>query len=103
VIPSNSGLETEVLTEVAAHALGEQFFPSVTILGQGGIGIGLFESGNMVFLLLLTVVNTGGRSIKKPFNARLFGRHAQMRIDQHGDHAQSLIVLDEAHASHVCG
>src|SRR5271166_1743403 len=33
----NAGLEAKILTEVAAHALGEELFPSVAVLWHGGV------------------------------------------------------------------
>ena len=31
------------------------------------------------------------------------GGHQHVRVDQHRQHAQGLVVLDEAHAAHVGG
>ena len=35
----HAGLHAEVLAEMAAHALAEELFPAVSVLGHGRIGI----------------------------------------------------------------
>ena len=37
-------VEAEVFAEVAAHALGEQLFPAITVFSQRGIGVFFFQA-----------------------------------------------------------
>ena len=56
-----------------------------------------------VLRLLVAVVDAGGGGVEEPLDAGLARRQQQVRVDQHGEHAQGLVVLDEAHAAHVGG
>ena len=52
---------------------------------------------------LCAVVNTRGRGIEKAFHARVARGHEQMGVDEHAQHAQAAVQLDETHAAHVGG
>src|SRR5215472_11096328 len=43
VITCNSALQTEIFLEMPAHALTKQLFPSVTVLGERRVGVGLLQ------------------------------------------------------------
>ena len=53
--------------------------------------------------LLVGVVDAGGGGVEEALDAVLLRGLQQVRVDQHREHAQGLVVLDEAHAAHVGG
>jgi hypothetical protein len=101
MVTGDAGLDTEVLTEVPTHAFAEQFLPTVTILGHGGISVLFFESGDMGIALFVRVIDTRGGSVEVALDTELFRGHEQMGIDKNRQHAKASVVLDETHAPHV--
>ena len=89
--------------EVAAHPLAEKFFPAVTILGLGGVGVLFLQRGEVGIALLAGGVNAGRRRVEKALDAVLLGRHQHVGVDQNREHAERPVVLDKAHAAHVGG
>ena len=53
--------------------------------------------------LLLGVVDAGAAGVEESLDAFLLGRLQQVGVDQHRQHAERLVVLDEAHPAHVGG
>ena len=95
--------EPEVLGVVAAHPLAEELLPAVTVLRHGRVGIRLHESLDGGIDLLVVGVYAGGGGEEEARDAGLARGHQEMGIDQHAQHAQGLVVLDEPHAAHVGG
>jgi len=103
VVTRDAGLDAEVFHEVAAHALGEKFFPAVAVLGVGGVGVFFFQAGIVGFLLLVAGIDAGGRRIEEAGGAAVACGHEHVGIDQHAEHAEAFVELDEAHSTHVGG
>ena len=103
VIAGLAGLDAVVLAEVAAHALAEEFFPAVTVLRHGGIGVGFLQAGIVGTGLFFTVVDAGAGGVEKLFHAMVAGGHEHVGIDEHAEHAEGFVVFDETHAAHVGG
>ena len=103
VVAGDAGLEAEVLVVVAGHPLAEQLLPAVAVLGHGRVGVVLPQRVDLGRLLLAGRVDAGRRGVEEPLHARLPGRLEHVGGDQHRQHAQRLVVLDEAHAAHVGG
>ena len=53
--------------------------------------------------LFVGVIDAGGGGIEKLLRSVLLRGLQHVRVDQHGEHAQRLVVLDESHAAHVGG
>ena len=70
VKPRHPALQAEVFLEVAAHAFAEKFLPSVAVFRQGRIGIFFFQRDYIGTVLLVPVVDAGGRGVEEPL-----GRH----------------------------
>ena len=103
VVAGDAGLEAEVFHEVAAHALGEQFFPAIAVLGVSGVGVFLFQTGVVGFFLFVAGVDAGGGGVEEPGGAAVAGGHEHVGVDQDAEHAEAFVQLDEAHATHVGG
>jgi hypothetical protein len=103
VIARHTGLEAEVLVEMTAHALAEELLPAVAVLGHGGVGVGLLQSGDVGSRLLVGRVHAGGGGVEEALDAEILGRLEHVGVDQDREHAQRLVVLDEAHPAHVGG
>ena len=101
VVAGDTGPDAVVLAEVAAHALAEELLPAVTVLGQRGVGVLLLERGDVRVALLVAVVDAGAGGVEVALDAEVLGGLEQVRVDEHREHAQGLVVLDEAHAAHV--
>ena len=54
-------------------------------------------------VLLVGVVDARAGRIEEAIDFVVDGCLQQVRVDQHGEHAQSFVVFDEAHAAHVGG
>jgi hypothetical protein len=103
VVPGHPGLHAVVLAEMTAHPLAEELLPTVAVLRKRRIRIGLLEGGDVRILLLVAVVDAGAGGVEEPLDADVLGRHQQVGVDQHRQHAQRLVVLDEPHPAHVGG
>ncbi len=101
VVAGDARLNAEVLAEVAAHALAEQLLPPVSVLWHRRIGIRFLQRDNVLRDLLVRCIHARRGGIKKALDTELPRRHQQVRVDQHRQHAQGAIVLDEPHATHV--
>ncbi len=86
---------------MAAHALGEELLPAVTILGHGRVGVCLAERGDVGLDLLVGCVDARRRGVEEALDSSLAGGHQHVGVDEHGQHARGLVELDEAHATHV--
>ncbi len=47
------------------------------------------------------VVNAGAGGVEIAFDAAVFRGHAEVRVDQHAEHAETAVIFDEPHAAHV--
>src|SRR5690606_24218486 len=103
VVAGDAGLESEVLAEVAGHALGEQLLPAVAVLGVGGVGVLLLEGGDVGVGLLVAGVDAGRGGVEEAADLGVARSHGHVGGGQHRERAQGLVVLDEAHAAHVAG
>src|SRR5206468_775124 len=94
----DTGGNFPVFTEVPAHALGKEFFPAVAVFGQSGVGVLFLQIDVRCFAgLFFAVVDTRGRGVEESLDAtELTGGQEQVRVDQHADHAQALVIFDEA-------
>jgi hypothetical protein len=97
----HAGLDPEVLEIVAAHPLAEQLLPAVAVLGHGRVGIGFDERCHVRVGLLRRVVDAGRRGVEVARHPRRLSCHKEVGVDQDAQHAERLVVLDEAHAAHV--
>src|SRR5204862_6933129 len=68
VVARNPRLEPEVLDEMAAHALAEEFLPAVAVFRHRGIAVGLPERGDCCAGLLFRCVDTSRRGIEIAFD-----------------------------------
>ena len=84
-----------------AHALAEQLFPAVSILGHGRISVFFLQAGIVRIGLLVAVIDASGRGIEESPDAEFLGRLEHVGIDQHREHAQGFVVLDKPHAAHI--
>jgi len=73
----DAGFQAEVLMEVAAHALGEELLPAITVLRHGRVRVFLFQRNHFVLFLLIAVVNAGRRGVKEAFYAAIARGHQQ--------------------------
>ncbi len=103
VIAGDAGDEAEIFAEMAAHAFAEELFPAVAVFGQGGIGVLFLQGGDVFVALLVGVVDAGAGGVEIALDAVFLGGHAEVRVDQHAEHAEGAVVFDEAHAAHVGG
>ena len=103
VVAGHAGLEAEVLPEVAAHAFAEEFFPAIAILRHRGIGVGFLEGGYVGIALFVRIVDAGAGGIKEALDARFLRGDQHVGVDQHAEHAERLVIFDEAHPAHVGG
>ena len=99
----DAGVEAEILAEMAAHPFAEKLFPAVAVFGQRRVGVFFLQRGGFEGPLLVGVVDAGGGGIEKLLAAVLLRGLEHVRIDQDRQHAQRLVVFDEAHAAHVRG
>src|SRR5690606_38377085 len=99
----NSRRQAEILAKVPAHALAEQFLPAIAVFGHGRVGVPFLEWNNIGGRLLVSGVHAGGRREKEPPNPVVARGQQQVSVDQYGEHAGSLVGLDESHAAHVGG
>src|SRR5580658_11355596 len=70
----DSGVETVVFAEMAAHPLGKQLFPAVAIFRQRRVGIFFLQLRRFKALLFVTVVDAGRGGIKVASDAVLHRR-----------------------------
>ena len=101
VITDDSCVDIEVLAEMAAHAFAEKLFPTVSILGHGGISIGLLECDHIRNRLFACCINACRRGKEEAVQFVLLCSHQKVRVDQYGQHAIRLVGLDVTHAAHV--
>src|SRR5690606_7699196 len=99
----NSRRQAEILAKVPAHALAEQFLPAIAVFGHGRVGVPFLEWNNIGGRLLVSGVHAGGRREKEPPSPVVARGQQQVSVDQYGEHAGSLVGLDESHAAHVGG
>src|SRR5580704_12367137 len=91
----DAGVEAKILAEMAAHAFGEKFFPAIAVFGLGGVSVFFLERGSFEGFLLIGVIDAGRRRIKKLLAAVVPGGLEHVRIDEHRQHAQRLVLLDK--------
>jgi hypothetical protein len=101
VVTSDPCDEPEILCEVTAHSFREQLLPSITILGHGGVGVGLSQSDHIRAILLSSRVYARRRRVEIPLYVGVSRSEQHVGIDQDGKHAEGLVVLDEAHTAHI--
>ena len=87
--------------KVPAHALAEELLPAVAVLGHRRIGVLLLERRTSGSSLLVRRVHAGRRGEEEPLDPASAAAMEQVRVDQHREHAQRLVVLDEPHPAHV--
>ncbi len=101
VVAGDAAAQSEVLVEVAAHPLAEELLPAVAVLRQGGIRVLFGQAVVRRVGLLRRVVDARGRREEEALCPRVASGHQQVRVDERAEHAEGLVVLDEAHAAHV--
>ena len=80
VEPRDARVEPEVLTEVAAHALGKELLPSVPIFRQGGVGVGLLERRNVRIFLFVSAIDACRTRVEEAIDARLLRRQDHVGV-----------------------
>ena len=90
---------------MAAHALGEKLLPAVAVFGHGRVGVFFLERRDASEVgLLVGVVNARRGGIEKALGTPCAGARCSMWVLMSTrEHAERLVVLDEAHAAHVGG
>src|SRR5690606_36108854 len=73
------------------------------VLGRGRVGVLLGEPVDVRPVLLAGGVDAGGGGVEVALDPLVPGRHQQVRVDEHAQHAGRLVALDEADAAHVGG
>jgi hypothetical protein len=53
--------------------------------------------------LFIRVIDAGGGGEEEPLTPDVFRGEEQVGINQHTEHTQGFVVLDEAHAAHIGG
>jgi hypothetical protein len=102
VVAGHARDEAEVLAVVAAHALAEELLPPVAVLRHRRVGVLLLQRLDVRRRLLVGRVHAGGGGEEESLDAaRLLRRAKEVGVDQHREHAERLVVLDESHAAHV--
>ncbi|MEJ1973789.1 MAG: hypothetical protein WDM96_15410 [Lacunisphaera sp.] len=79
----------------------KSFFPTIAVLRHRRVGVGFLQAGIIRGGLLVGGIDASGRGVEKPPYALGPRDHQQVRIDQHAEHAERLVVFDESHSSHV--
>ncbi len=100
--PRHARYQAVVLAEVAAHPFGEQLLPTVTIFWHCRIGV-VSLSGTTSSFLLVRVVDARAAGVEEPTDFGFVRGLKQVRVDQHAQHAQRIVIFDEAHAAHIGG
>ena len=104
VVAGDAGLDAEVFAEVAAHPLAEELLPAVAVLGHGGVGVGFLQGGDVRDRAACRRCRRRRRRHRRTAGRRLsLAAMQQVGVDQHAEHAERFVVLDEAHAAHVGG
>src|SRR5882724_12113317 len=95
--------QAEVLAEMPAHSLAEELLPPIAVLRHGRIRVVFPEAGHARVSLLVVRVDAGRGREEEALDARLPRGDEQMGVDEHAQHAEGPVVLDEAHSPHVGG
>jgi hypothetical protein len=103
VIAGDAGLETIVFFEVAAHALGKEFLPAVAVFRECRVGVLFLERDDVGVGLLFGVVDAGGGGVEEALDTFVACGHDHVGVGENAQHAEGLVVFDEAHAAHVGG
>src|SRR6266487_3050468 len=93
--PGHAGFDAKVFPEMATHPFAEQFLPAVAVFGHRGIRVGFLEGGDVRVALLVGIIDAGGGGVEITLDAKLLRGHEQVGVDQHRQHAEAAIVLDE--------
>ena len=70
---------------------------------MGGVGVRFLESHYIGIVLAVIGVDAGAARIEKALHSNVTGSHQEMGVDEHTDHAQGPVELDEPHPPHVAG
>ena len=78
----DAGLDAEILPIVGAQPLDDQLFPAIGILGQGRIGILLFERCDAGILLQILGVDTSRGREQVTLDAVNASRFQRVDVDE---------------------
>src|ERR1051326_1699333 len=97
-----SGVQSKIFRVVAADAFHVKLFPTVTVFGVRRISILFPQRSYVRFILQITGIDAGARSIKIPLDAISPGRFDGLQIHQRIiANDLRLVALDEADAAHI--
>lgn len=101
MVATHARVEAQVLAKVPARPLAEELLPAVAVLRHRRVGVALVQAGVGRVGLLVGRTHAGGGGVEEALDVLLLACLQYVRVDQHREHAERLLVLDEAHATDV--